>query len=175
MYMIKYNLNNINDWNYGDDNIKKVYHHNSVCYQKIYGGTIATPKWIATYEGGVTSSAECDASSAITRNEISLTHLVAVEIGDCVTSIGNYVFQSCNKLTSITIGSGVTSIGNWAFKNCSGLTSVTVKATTPPTLGSIAFYYTNSCPIYVPSESVETYKSASGWSDYASRIQAIPT
>ncbi len=36
--MIKYNLNNINDWDYGDDNIKKVYHHNSVCYQKISKG-----------------------------------------------------------------------------------------------------------------------------------------
>jgi hypothetical protein len=39
---------------------------------------------------------------------------------------------------------------------------------------SSVFNYTNNCPIYVPSASVETYKSASGWSGYASRIQAIP-
>ena len=32
---IFFNNSSINDWNYGDDNIKKVYHHNSVCYQKI--------------------------------------------------------------------------------------------------------------------------------------------
>ena len=29
--------------------------------------------------------------------------------------------------------------------------------------------------IYVPSESVDAYKAASGWSDFASKIQAIPT
>jgi hypothetical protein len=41
-------------------------------------------------------------------------------------------------------------------------------------LGNNAFYNTNNCPIYVPSASVNAYKSASGWSTYASRIQAIP-
>jgi hypothetical protein len=58
---------------------------------------------------------------------------------------------------------------------CSGLTSIIVNATTPPKLSnSNAFNNTNDCPIYVPSGSVNTYKSASGWSTYASRIQAIP-
>ncbi len=33
--MIKYNLNNINDWNFGEDNIIKVYRNNAVCYYKI--------------------------------------------------------------------------------------------------------------------------------------------
>lgn len=36
--MIKYNLNTINDWNFGDDNIIKVYRNNAVCYYKITGG-----------------------------------------------------------------------------------------------------------------------------------------
>jgi len=29
--------------------------------------------------------------------------------------------------------------------------------------------------IYVPAESVDAYKSASGWSYYANQIQAIPS
>lgn len=33
--MIKYNLNNINDWYFEDDNIIKVYRNNAVCYYKI--------------------------------------------------------------------------------------------------------------------------------------------
>ena len=33
--MIKYNNSNINDWNFGDDNIIKVYRNNAVCYYKI--------------------------------------------------------------------------------------------------------------------------------------------
>ena len=34
------------------------------------------------------------------------------------------------------------------------------------------FDYTNDCPIFVPEASVDSYKSASGWSDYADRIRA---
>ena len=42
--MIKYNNSNINDWNFGDDNIIKTYYNGSVCYQKlISGGTPPTP------------------------------------------------------------------------------------------------------------------------------------
>ena len=43
-----------------------------------------------------------------------------------VTSIGNYAFYYCSKLTSVTIPNSVTSIGGWAFEGCSGLTSVTI-------------------------------------------------
>lgn len=153
-------------------------------------------KWIATYSDSSTTTASCDSTSAITRNEITKTNLVSVEIGNCVTSlgqssfysyntltsvtlsnsitsIGTQAFEGCSGLTSINIPSGVTSIGGYAFYNCSNLTSITVNAATPPTLAYNAFYSTNNCPIYVPSESVDTYKATSEWSDYASRIQPI--
>lgn len=144
------------------------------------GTTPPTPptpsyKWLATYDGGSTSSAECDASSAITENEISLTNLVEIEIGPCVTTIGNWAFYNCSSLTSCTIGSGVTSIGIYAFTSTTRKT-VTVLATTPPT---ITTNYTrpftkNYVTIYVPSELVDVYKTDTNWSYYASRIQAIP-
>ena len=102
-------------------------------------------------------------------------------IPNSVTSIsnGNYntgAFGGCTSLTTVTIPNSVRSIGSWAFYGCTGLTSVTVQATTPPTLSNgNAFGNTNNCPIYVPAESVDTYKAASGWSTLASRIQTIPT
>ena len=40
--MIYYNSNTINDWNFGDDNIIKVYRNNNVCYYKI--GTTPAPE-----------------------------------------------------------------------------------------------------------------------------------
>ena len=41
--MIKYNSNTINDWNFGDDNIIKVYRNNAVCYYKVnYSGDTPT-------------------------------------------------------------------------------------------------------------------------------------
>ena len=102
------------------------------------------------------------------------TSLISATIGNGVTSIGYDVFSGCTSLTSVTIPSSVTSIGNSAFYYCNHLTSFTCEATTPPTLGSNVFNGTNNFLIYVPAESVSSYKSASGWSSYASRIQAIP-
>lgn len=135
-----------------------------------------TGKWLATYTGGTTSSAACDSSSVIAQNEITnKANLESILIGDCVTSIDNAAFYDCADLTSVIIPSGVTSIGFRCFQNCSGLTSVTVEATTPPTLSQTnPFDNTNNCPIYVPAESVNAYKTANGWSQYSSRIQAIP-
>ena len=99
--------------------------------------------------------------------------LTGVTIPNGVTSIGEAAFNRCGSFTSVTIPSGVTYIGHVAFNHCTGLTGITVEAITPPTIGS-AFDDTNNCPIYVPAESVDTYKTTNVWSDYADRIQAIP-
>ena len=111
----------------------------------------------------------------------SCTSLASITIPNGVTSIGMDAFSYCSSLTSITIPSSVTQIGNpngtiyTVFSECSQLASVTVEATTPPFLSREAFKNTSSnLIIYVPAESVNAYKSASGWSNYASRIQAIP-
>lgn len=102
--------------------------------------------------------------------------LETIELPSTLTVIGGYSFFGCSKLNGIDIPSGVTSIGGSAFNGCSALTSVTVRATTPPTLGQNAFGGTSAnLVIYVPAASVEDYKAASGWSDYASQIQAIPS
>ena len=105
------------------------------------------------------------------------TSLTSVTIPDSVTTISKSAFSGCSSLTSVTIPDSVTSIGSFAFDGCSSLTSVYCKATTPPSLGSYAFkynigydYYNIGCDIYVPTESVEAYKSASGWSEYADDI-----
>ena len=100
--------------------------------------------------------------------------ITSLTIGSNPTRIPSGMFQNCTKLTTLVIPSNISSIDGSAFYGCSGLTSITVESTTPPKLGSYVFNYTN-CPIYVPSGSVNAYKAASGWSNYASRIQAIPT
>ena len=102
--------------------------------------------------------------------------LTSITIGSGVTSIGNNTFWNCTGLTSITIPSNVTNINHRAFIGCRNLASVTVLATIPPTLGPNAFQNTASgMKIYVPAESVETYKAANEWSNYAAAIEAIPS
>ena len=100
--------------------------------------------------------------------------LTSINIPSGVTKINNATFASCQSLSSIIIPFGVTSIGERAFDDCTNLTGITVLPTTPPTGGNQMFVATNNCPIYVPAESVDAYKSAEYWSDYADRIQVIP-
>ncbi len=97
--------------------------------------------------------------------------LTSIHIPDGVTAIENRAFRSCLNLTSINIPGTVTSIGSEAFYNCCRLTSVSCKRTTPPTLGYSAFS-SSSMKIYVPAASVEAYKTAENWSEYASQIVA---
>ena len=88
-----------------------------------------------------------------------------------VTSM-SHMFYKCSLLTSITLPEGVTSIGDWAFYDCSSLTTVYSKQTTPPTTYNRTFEScTNLNKIYVPTASVDAYKAAAGWSEYADKIE----
>jgi len=114
--MIKYNLNNINDWNYGDDNIKKVYHHNSVCYQKIYSGSTAT--WIAklTLNDGSVVDIEDDGTGELKRSMTSayVATCISAEITTACTKT-DHSFSQFHYLTGVTIPNTVTEIGGDTF------------------------------------------------------------
>ena len=99
--------------------------------------------------------------------------MTEITIPDSTTYIGVNAFKNCTGLRNVTIGSGVAYITDQSFYNCTSLQSITIYATTPPSLSWNALTNTNNCAIRVPAESVETYKSASRWSNYSSRIQAI--
>ena len=97
--------------------------------------------------------------------------LTGVTIPDSVTEIGGSTFSGCTSLTSITIPNSITEIGDNAFYRCTSLKEVYCKPTTPPT-GRRYMFSSNASgrKIYVPRNSVEKYKSAEYWSDYAADI-----
>lgn len=88
--------------------------------------------------------------------------------------IANRTFSSCTKLETVKLGADCEYIGERCFSYCSKLKNVTIMASNPPSLFSDSFSNTNNnFVIYVPAESVDTYKTTTYWSDYASRIQPI--
>ena len=102
--------------------------------------------------------------------------LTSIIIPESVTCIRDGTFQSCYSLTSITIPDSVTEIGYNAFSYCNSLTSVFCKRTAPPT--AIFWDYweafndnASDRKIYVPRESVNLYKAADGWKEYADAIE----
>lgn len=122
----------------------------------------------------LTSGDSCNLSSCDGMYEdcTSLVTISGSSIGDMNTCCSESMFSGCTSVTIIDIPSGITNIDIGAFSGCTSLTSITVNAITPPSLGSGAFDDTNNCPILVPSASLTAYQNA--WSQYASRLQAIP-
>lgn len=97
--------------------------------------------------------------------------LININIPNSVMTIGYGAFMRCYSLTSVTIPDSVTSIGDSAFSYCGSLTSIYCKPTAPPTLGSNVFDDISSdAKIYVPAKSVDAYKTAQYWSNYADKI-----
>lgn len=95
--------------------------------------------------------------------------LSSVFMWDNVKSIGDEAFYNCKNASPINIGAGVTSIGSKAFWKCTGAESITVAAPNPPTCASNAFD-DFSIQLYVPSASLNAYKTANVWKNFTNII-----
>ena len=109
---------------------------------------------------------------------------------------GSNIFAHCTSLTNITIPSSIKRLPygflsfcenlktvtieatdfemfyDNVFFDCESLESITLKATTPPAFGyNMLHNVPTNVKIYVPCASLNAYKTASGWSAYADRIQ----
>lgn len=100
-------------------------------------------------------------------------NLTEIILSENLTLLGDFAFFNSG-LTSITIPSKVTSIGEQIFYACRALNEITVLAEIPPTLSQYSAISSATTKIYVPAGSIDRYKSASVWSNYASYITAIP-
>lgn len=104
----------------------------------------------------------------------SRASVTKIVVNEGVTALGAYAFYGSTNCTEISLPSTLTDIKNYALANCSTVTKITCKASTPPTLPAAAFDNTyrcfqnvpTDCPIYVPKQSVNTYKAAAGWSTF---------
>lgn len=104
------------------------------------------------------------------------TKLCDINFATELEIIDNYAFTNCSNITNITLPERLKSIGSVAFAGCSNLSNITCKATTPPSGGDYMFDgISPDVKIYVPSESLEDYKTAQYWSEYAEHMVAMNT
>lgn len=104
----------------------------------------------------------------------SRTNVTKIIVNEGVTALGTNAFYGSTKCTEISLPSTLTDIKNYALSNCSTVTKITCKASTPPTLPAAAYDHTyrcfqnvpTDCPIYVPKQSVNTYKETAGWNTF---------
>ena len=125
---------------------------------------------------------------------IYCSKITSVEIPDGVSSLYSSTFANCTQLKNvtipdsvkfidiacfsntgihtITIPKNVTAIRGLAFKDCPNLDYVYIKSIYPPTLpdDDSLFKNTSLKAIYVPSSSVDYYKTTAIWKNYASII-----
>lgn len=110
-----------------------------------------------------------------------------INFPNSLTTIESSTFGSCQYITSLDFPENVATIGDFAFSRCYNIEPIYCRAVVPPALGVDVFKYphadetTNNNPIhkiydglkhiYVPRESVEAYKAAENWSDYAHLIE----
>lgn len=96
------------------------------------------------------------------------TGLTSVTIPNSVTTVGDGAFKECTGLTSLTIGSGVKRIFSQAFGQCSKIETVTCLAENVPNTTTDAFQdsYVQYATLYVPSTSLNSYKTTVPWSEF---------
>lgn len=108
--------------------------------------------------------------------------LTSLVIPDTVTEIGQYAFSDCWNLESVILGSSLTLLWTNSFRNCYNLKNMTLRSTTPPNIwGGVdtsdvyhIFKNVDFEGIYVPCNSLETYKEAYGWANYVFENKIIP-
>ena len=126
-----------------------------------YSGEVVIPSSVE-YEGEtytVTGIAQC---------AFEYCWVTKVILPNTITYIDDHAFGN-SKLCEITLPASMTEIGHFAFYACSNLSKIVCKGTVPPEFSqgysnqAIAYIDRNAA-LFVPLESLETYKAHTIWS-----------
>ena len=99
----------------------------------------------------------------------SCSALKSISIPDNITTIYEHTFAGCSSLTAVELGSGIQKLAMFAFANNTALTEITCHAVVPPSVSMMPFLGTPvaSVTLYVPEGSVDAYKEADEWKNFA--------
>ena len=97
-----------------------------------------------------------------------------VILPESLNTISTYAFYGCSSLKDVTIPANVDRIYVHAFENCTGLQWMKILRTSSvvESRAGRAVTNTNDCPIYVPSNLLDQYKTAQNWVYFADRFRS---
>ncbi len=92
--------------------------------------------------------------------------LPQVTIPEGVEEIGVAAFMGCTYMENVELPASLRTVGDNAFANNTRTRSMTVYAAVPPLVSAHTFYQLDaSAPVYVPAESLSSYRAAAYWQD----------
>ena len=95
---------------------------------------------------------------------------------DGVTTVGGSAFIECSALEEVDFGDDITSIGYDCFNGADALRTIIIRNSSAVCTLSTRLRASTTAPmplIYVPASLVDSYKSATAWSQYASYIRPL--
>jgi hypothetical protein len=95
--------------------------------------------------------------------------LTNIDLPEGLSTINTYGLGDCSSLESLTLPSTLTTIAGSGIRfalSTSHIKYVICKAVTPPSVGQYGLGL-GAIPLYVPAESVETYKTNSNWKGFS--------
>lgn len=101
--------------------------------------------------------------------------LKSINIPRNLTSMKANMFYECYILSNIIIPENITSFEHYVFYSCNNLLNCVLTCTSVPTMSSSGIFnnINKIATIWVRDELVDSYKSATNWSTYASYIKPL--
>ena len=101
------------------------------------------------------------------------THITSFVVKNGCTTINNHSLSG-SYFKLIDLPSTLTTWNGWVMYQNTSQEVIICRASTPPTINSSAFSgVPSSCKVYVPSASISSYETATGWSKFAGRYIAL--
>lgn len=166
-------------WYFGNEQITM----NELCpdYSHITSHTFANGKGVITFDEDLTEFSDSTNGGLFTDSGSPGFNCSQYEVvfPDSLITINDLAFSDAPNLTNITFGASTEHIGvngyPWKAEEIAPIVNITCRATVPPVIRQMEYLtvFGHLAHIYVPAESVDTYKAADGWSAVAFIIEAI--
>ena len=91
-----------------------------------------------------------------------------IEIPENIIAIDRGTFSGCSSIQKLVLPSTMDVIKSGAFQDCFGLENIVCNAVTPPyvSIGAFDGVSKSNVVVEVPEASIETYRSAPGWTEF---------